>query len=103
MKKPDKKKKKIRKSKVLLMVLIIAVALIFFTISGIEIVRLNRTNAEKQARLERLEQLLAEQEQRRDDLTEEAIYVQTRKYIEEKAKSIGYVYPDEIIFRKEDD
>ena len=71
---------------------------------GISIIQdiMNRKNAELEKRRERLEQLIAEEEQRRTELEDEENYVQTRKYIEEKAKSIGYVYPDEIIFREDD-
>lgn len=60
-----------------------------------------QTNIELKARKARLEELLAEENLRMQELEEEKIYVQTQKYIEEKAKSIGYVYPDEIIFRKD--
>ena len=59
-------------------------------------------NAEKQARKARLEEQIELEEQRRSELDDEEAYIKTREYIEEKAKSIGYVYPDEIIFRRED-
>ena len=39
---------------------------------------------------------------RLEALEEEKVYIQTQKYIEEKAKSIGYVYPDEIILTPEE-
>lgn len=69
---------------------------------GLQIHTLRQTNAELKARKARLEELLEEENLRAKELEEEKVYVQTQKYIEEKAKSIGYVYPDEIIFRKED-
>ncbi len=59
-------------------------------------------NAEKEARKARLEEQIELEEQRRSELDDEEAYIKTREYIEEKAKSIGYVYPDEIIFRRED-
>ena len=43
----------------------------------------------------RYEEEMTEQE----NLEERRVYVQTKKYIEEKAKAIGYVYPDEIIYK----
>ena len=79
-----------------------AILLLFCVLCIVQIVRTGRKNAELESRKERLEQLIAEEEQRRLDLEDEEVYVQTRKYIEEKAKSIGYVYPDEIIFREDD-
>ena len=62
---------------------------------------LKKQNTELKARKERLTELLSEETLRSEALEEEKVYIQTKKYIEEKAKSIGYVYPDEIIFRKE--
>ena len=62
---------------------------------------MKKQNTELKARKERLTELLSEETLRSEALEEEKVYIQTKKYIEEKAKSIGYVYPDEIIFRKE--
>lgn len=76
--------------------------LLFCVMCIIQIIRINQKNTELSQRRERLEQLIEEEKQRRLDLEDEEVYVQTRKYIEEKAKSIGYVYPDEIIFREDD-
>jgi len=67
-----------------------------------EIDKIEERNAELENRKERLGQLLAEEEHRRSDLEDEETYIKIRKYIEEKAKSIGFIYPDEIIFRKDD-
>jgi len=49
-----------------------------------------------------VEELLADENLRKEMLENEEVYIQTKKYIEEKAKEIGYVYPDEIIFRKDE-
>ena len=91
----------VQKKKILYIV-IAAIFILVCVLCTVQIVRTNRKNAELEKRRERLEQLIAEEEQRRTELEDEEIYVQTRKYIEEKAKSIGYVYPDEIIFREDD-
>ena len=61
-----------------------------------------KSNEEKEARKARLEEQIALQEERQAELDDEENYVKTQEYIEEKAKSIGYVYPDEIIFKKAD-
>lgn len=42
-----------------------------------------------------------EEMNRTKQLEEERVYVQTKKYVEEKAKEFGYVYPDEIILKPE--
>lgn len=40
--------------------------------------------------------------ERTSELEEAKIYVQTKEYVEEMAKKLGYVYPDEIIFKPAD-
>lgn len=43
-----------------------------------------------------------EEQKRAEQLEERRVYVQTKKYVEEVAKEIGYVYPDEIIYKPQD-
>ena len=70
-------------------------------IMATEVLSLRDKNDELAARKERLEEQLEEQQERQEDLDDEEDYVKTTEYIEEKAKEIGYVYPDEIIFKRE--
>lgn len=44
------------------------------------------------------QELLDAEYARTAGLEEQQIYVKTKKYIEEKARELGLVYPDEIIF-----
>lgn len=46
-----------------------------------------------------LELTLAEEQARSEELEEQRVYVQTKAYIEEAAKKLGYIYPDEVIFK----
>ena len=48
------------------------------------------------------EQLEAEQ-LRNEELEERRVYVQTKMYVEEMAKKLGLVYPDEIIYKPTND
>lgn len=48
---------------------------------------------------QRLQVQYQSEEKRSKDLEERKVYVQTKKYVEEVAKQIGYVYPDEIIYK----
>ncbi len=96
------KKKKHKSSKSILIILLAVLFVGLATYFSLQIHTYRQTNKELKARKERLEELLKEENLRSKELEEEKIYVQTQKYIEEKAKSIGYVYPDEIIFRKDD-
>ena len=97
-----KKTNRTNKQKLILLIMVVVVfvvACVFFTA---EILQLRAKNLELEERKARLEELLSDEELRRDMLEDEEVYIQTKKYIEEKAKAIGYVYPDEIIFRKDE-
>ncbi|MCQ2530737.1 MAG: septum formation initiator family protein [Lachnospiraceae bacterium] len=96
------RKKKRKNNRTILIILLAVLFVGVATYFSLQIHSYRQTNKELKARKERLEQLLEEENLRSKELEEEKIYVQTQKYIEEKAKSIGYVYPDEIIFRKDD-
>ena len=96
------KKKVLNKRRTVLAIMITVVFLVLFTYFITEICRLNTKNAELEARKTRLEELLADENLRKIILEDEEVYIQTKKYIEEKARAIGYVYPDEIIFRKDE-
>ena len=94
-------KKRLRRNRIIAM--IIGAAVIIFCILMIgQIISSRNSNKEQEARKARLDEQIAMQEERRAELDDEEAYVKTREYIEEKAKSIGYVFPDEIIFKRED-
>jgi len=81
----------------------VGAAVVFFCVLMLtQIMSSQKNNAEKEARKARLEEQIELEEQRRSELDDEEAYIKTTEYIEEKAKSIGYVYPDEIIFKRED-
>lgn len=96
------KKNGTKKRRVILAVMIAVVFVVGCGLLGMEIFQLRAKNTELEARKARLEQLLEDENVRKELLENEEVYIQTKKYIEEKAKAIGYVYPDEIIFRKDE-
>ena len=50
-----------------------------------------------------MNELIAEEEKKAEEIEEYGKYVQTKKYAEEVAKDkLGLVYEDEIIFKAED-
>ena len=74
--------------------------LVFVTVAGMG---LKVQNTKKQARIEELNALIAEEEEKAKEIEEYGKYVQTKKYAEEVAKDkLGLVYEDEIIFKAED-
>ncbi len=95
------KKRRSKSKRAVLMILVLIIVVVGCAFLGLQIYNLKKQNRELKARKERLTELLSEETLRSEALEEERVYIQTKKYIEEKAKSIGYVYPDEIIFRKE--
>ncbi|SHI64296.1 FtsB family cell division protein [Parasporobacterium paucivorans] len=75
------------------------VVLLMGTVLTTKMVYLHNRNVEMNEQKAELQGLLEDETLRKDDLEKERIYVQTKKYIEEKAYGLGYLYPDEIIFK----
>lgn len=58
---------------------------------------------EKSQQKSKMEKMLASEEERQNELEEEAAYRQTKSYIEKLAREkLGLVKPDEIILREGD-
>lgn len=55
--------------------------------------------AQLQQKEEQLKQQLTEEQTRAQELEEQRIYVKTKKYVEDVAKQLGLVYPNEIIYK----
>lgn len=85
---------------------IFSVSVIVFAICAVLIVQMQELKAqdnELAVKEEKLSEQLKEEEERTATLEERRIYVQTKMYVEEVAKRLGYVYPDEIIFKPAED
>lgn len=83
-----------------------SVSIIVVGICGILLYQMKDLNAKDKelAKTENeLKEQLQEEQERSEYLEEQRIYVQTKKYVEEVAKKLGYVYPDEIIFKPYED
>lgn len=52
-----------------------------------------------EARENKLAKEYEQEQQKSEELEEERAYVQTKMYVEEMAKKLGLVYPDEIIYK----
>lgn len=74
---------------------VIILTIVLWTRTGAANNKVNRLDKE----IESLEEQQKEQEDRAISLEERKVYVQTKKYIEEVAKRLGLVYPDEIIYK----
>lgn len=80
-----------------LAVIFIAAILIF--VLGIQIKNMEQEDKELSAKVNNLQNTCEQESNRTQELEAQKIYVQTRQYIEEMAKKLGLVYPDEIIFK----
>ena len=94
-------KKKIRRNRILMAVLVpVFIGAIVFL--SFQITKYNRENEELETKKAALEEKLEEQLERKDELENEKELIRTKQYIEEKARAIGYIYPDEIVFKEKE-
>lgn len=90
------KKKKTHKAA---MVTIFVVVAFFCGVINISNRNKQKELDEERKEIEKLEEEIAKEEERTLNLDALKVYVTTMKYVEEKAKKLGLVYPDEIVFK----
>ena len=90
--------KKKKSHKAAMVTIFIVVAFFCGTLSISNMNKQKELDREKRE-IERLEAEIAAQEKRTLDLNDLKVYVKTMRYVEEKAKELGLVYPNEIIFK----
>lgn len=95
-------KKRKKSSNRMGMIGIILVVLVFCCVILIRTKDLREKNEQLEVRQSELQEKLEAESQRSLDLEERRVYVQTKKYVEDVAKQLGLVYPDEVIFKPED-
>ena len=66
------------------MILVLIIVVFGCAFLGLQIYNLKKQNTELKARKERLTELLSEETLRSEALEEEKVYIQTKKYIEER-------------------
>lgn len=81
---------------------VILVMLSFVGIMMYQIHNLKDENDELGKKEESYQKMYEAESERTSELENEKVYVQTKEYIEEMAKKLGFVYPDEIIFKPAD-
>lgn len=85
---------------VVIMALVVIIGIVLFVAKS----SIDAKNREYQSQITELEQQLAEQEERNNELEEYKKYIQTKKFVEEVAKDkFGLLYPNEIMFKPEGD
>ena len=93
-----------KKKKGKLVTFLISVIVIIFGVIMWGQIRESKAELKSFAREEKkLEAQYEDVQREAKTLEERRIYVQTKKYVEEVAKQIGFVYPDEMIYRPKSD
>ena len=94
-----RKKKRNKKGTILVIFGVLVLSVVVFARS----MTLRNTNRELEAQILQLEENIAQEEARTEDLRIFETYTHTKKYAEEVATQVlGYVYEDEIVFQLEE-
>ena len=92
-------RKKVRNRKLIAMIAVITVA--FLIVIGTQSIKKFNNLNELKSEKAKLEQEYKEQLRVAEDLKEKKEYVQTDAYVEEMARKLGLLYPDEVILQPE--
>lgn len=84
-------------------VMVVIIMLVFVGIIFYQIGNLRDESSQLSAKEQKLQEDYEAESERTSELEEQRVYVQTKEYIEEAAKKLGFVYPDEIIFKPKQD
>lgn len=82
---------------------ITVVASLFCIVVGAQMFQKYANLNELKAQEAELQAELESESQKLEDLREKEEYVKTDEYIEEVARKLGYLFPDEVIFKPEED
>lgn len=90
----QKKKRKYRRNRMAILgITAIVICIIGVCLAGI--IDSKAVLADKVREEQELKEQLASEKKRTKELEDQKSYVQTKEYIEEKARSFGYIYKDE--------
>ncbi len=82
---------------------IVGVVLLMLIFVSVASLKLRASNANKQEKIEVLNEQIQEEKEKAEELKEYEKYVQTDKYkIERAKKDLNLVFPDEILFKRKD-
>ncbi len=94
----DQSRKKRNVKHKLSMFAIILVVAVLLVLLSVKTINLRARVSEYDERVARLEEEIADEEARSEELDEREIYIQTKQYVEEVARDrLGLVYPGEIL------
>lgn len=79
---------------------IVFIVLVFVAVMSIQIFKLKEKDDMLLEREQTLEQQLAQEEQRAEELEELDLYTRSMEYIKDMANKMGFVFENEIIFKE---
>lgn len=103
MKKKSEKRKSPRRSNVLNSIAVIVIMIIFVGIVSYQTKELKEKKEELGIKEQKLQEEYENESEKTSELEKQRVYVQTKEYIEEAARKLGFVYPDEIILKPKKD
>ena len=74
----------------------------FCVVIGVQMFQKHSTLKKLQAQQSKLEKQYEQELQLSKELKEQEAYVKTDDYVEEMARKLGLLYPDEVIFKPEE-
>lgn len=93
----------IKKSNKFNIVAVISVVAIFVAIFSVQMKDMKKKDTELTQKSQNLQETYEAESNRTSELEKQRVYVQTKQYIEEAAKKLGFVYPDEIVLKPKND
>ena len=82
---------------------IVIIVLAFLVVMSIQIFKLKEKDDQLAEREQMLEQQLADEVERAEELEELDLYTRSMEYIKEMANKLGLVFENEIIFKESDE
>lgn len=94
------RQRRIRNKRMIMAISFVVVA--FCIVMGAQMVKKHNTLVELQEQEKKLQKQYEEELQLSEELKDQESYVKTDDYVEEMARKLGLLYPNEVIFKPED-
>lgn len=94
------RKKREQNKKMIIMISFVVIA--FCVVLGAQMIKKYNTLSDLKEQEEKLQRQYKKELQLSEELKDKEAYVKTDDYIEEMARNLGLLYPNEVIFKPED-
>jgi len=97
-----RRRRKIKLRRRMNVMIAISIMFLFLGIFSYQITALEKTNKEKTKELSVIKQEYQTEKKRTSELEDKRVFVQTKEYVVQEAKKLGFVFPGEIVFKPEE-